>query len=261
MSFADTDPQDPGIAQRIAGLEAALAASRAELQEFTYTVSHDLRAPLRHLVSFARLLEEEAGPQLSGDSAGFLRTISESAAHMGVMLDALAALARLQGTPVHRSGLDVRAVASESLREVQIAYEGRLADGQLEVKLDVPDGLSLHTDAAILQKALALLLDNAFKFTARVPSAVVTLRASALVQGGLQIVIEDNGAGFNADQQDKLFKVFGRLHSVKQFPGLGMGLLSARRLLGLVDARLTLAPREGGGAVAVVRFGVGVDEG
>jgi len=162
---------------------------------------------------------------------------------------------------VHGTGLDVRAVASESLREVQIAYEGRLADGQLEVKLEVPDGLSLHTDAAILQKALALLLDNAFKFTARVPSAVVTLRASALAEGQLQIVIEDNGAGFNADQQDKLFKVFGRLHSAKQFPGLGMGLLSARRLLGLVDARLTLASREGGGAVAVVRFGVGVDEG
>jgi signal transduction histidine kinase len=244
-----------GLEQRVAQLEAALAASRAELQEFTYTVSHDLRAPLRHLVSFARLLEEEAGPQLSGESAEFLRTISESAAHMGVMLDALAVLSRLQSTPVHFAVADVAALARESLREAQAAYAGRVADGQLEVQFDVPEGLSLNTDAAILHKALALLLDNAFKFTAKVPSASVTVRARAVDGGRVHIEIEDNGAGFHPAQQDKLFKVFGRLHSAKQFPGLGMGLLTAKRLLAMVGAQLSLAPREGGGAVAVVRFG------
>ncbi len=258
MALPDThsqqpDMKQPSLEQRLAQLEAALAASRAELQEFTYTVSHDLRAPLRHLVSFTRLLEEEAGPQLSGDSSDFLRTISESAAHLGLMLDALAALSRLQGTPVHRAELDFAALARECLREVQAAYPGRAVD----VKMLVPEGLRLLTDAAILHKALVLLLDNAFKFTARVPAASVALRALALEDGGWQIVIEDNGAGFNSAQQDKLFKVFGRLHSAKQFPGLGMGLLTAKRLLAMVDARLTLAPREGGGAVAVVRCGPG----
>lgn len=247
------------LEQRVAQLEAALATSRAELQEFTYTVSHDLRAPLRHLVSFTRLLEEEAGPQLSGDSADFLRTISESAAHLGVMLDALAVLSRLHGTPVRLADADVAGVARESLREAQAAYAGRVADEQMEVQFDVPEGLSLNTDAAILHKAMALLLDNALKFTAKVPSASVTVRARALDGGEVHIEIEDNGAGFNPAQQDKLFKVFGRLHSAKQFPGLGMGLLTAKRLLAMVGAQLSLAPREGGGAVAVVRFGAGAD--
>ena len=257
MALPEPHSQQPSVDQRLVRLAAALAASRAELQEFTYTVSHDLRAPLRHLVSFTRLLEEEAGPQLSGDSVDFLRTISASAAQLGVMLDALAALSRLHGTPVRLAEVNVAAVARESLRETQAAYAGRVADGQLEVQFDVPEGLAMNTDAAILHKALALLLDNAFKFTARVPAASVTVRARALDGGEVHIEIEDNGAGFNPAQQDKLFKVFGRLHSPKQFPGLGTGLLTAKRLLEMVDASLSLAPREGGGAVAVVRFGAG----
>jgi signal transduction histidine kinase len=238
------------LQQRIQQLEEELAASRAELQEFTYTVSHDLRAPLRHLVSFTRLLEEESGAQLTGDSAEFLRTISDSAKHLGVLLDALTALSRLGGVQAAPAVMALAPLVERCVQEVQAGF----ADRDVVVAIDVSPSLEVLADAGIVQQALAQVLGNAYKFTGKVLKPVVLVSACEFADGKVQLRVEDNGAGFNPAMQDKLFKVFGRLHSVKQFPGLGVGLLTAQRLLAKVGATISLLPKDQGGAVATLTF-------
>jgi len=149
------------LQQRIQELEVELAASRAELQEFTYTVSHDLRAPLRHLVSFARLLEEEAGAQLTGESADFLRTITASADHMGVLLDALTALSRLGAVQALPGAVELAPVVESCVREVQAGFVDRV----VAVTVDVPAPLEVLADEAIVRQALSQVLANAFEST------------------------------------------------------------------------------------------------
>ncbi len=238
------------VQQRVQQLEAELAASRAELQAFTYAVSHDLRAPLRHLVSFARLLEEEAGAQLSGECADFLRTITTSAEHLGVLLDALTALSRLAAVPVVSEPVALAPLVAACVQDVQAAG----ADRPVHVTVDVPASLLVQGDAALLRQALAQVLGNAYKFSAAVAAPRVGVSAHATPQGTVQLRVEDNGAGFNPAMQDKLFTVFGRLHSAKQFPGLGMGLLTARRVLAKMGATIHLAPQDSGGALATLTF-------
>ncbi len=139
-------PAENELQNRIRQLEAELAASRAEMQEFTYTVSHDLRAPLRHVVSFARLLEEEAGAQLTGESADFLRTITASAAHMATLLDALTALSRLNNVPAEIAPVALVPLVDASVREVRARFSGR----PVEVEVRVSDALEVLADASKL---------------------------------------------------------------------------------------------------------------
>lgn len=238
--------------QRIRALEAELAASRAELQEFTYTVSHDLRAPLRHVVSFARLLQEESGAQLTGESAGFLRTITDSAHHMGALLDALTALSRLHGVQAVPEVTALAPLVQEVVQEASASVAG--CTRVVAVAVDVPPSLYIWADAALVRQALAHVLGNAYQFTATVAAPVVSVSARQMPQGQVQLQVADNGVGFNSAQQDKLFKVFGRLHSAKQFPGLGMGLLMAQRLLAKMGGTISLEPQTEGGAVATLTF-------
>ncbi|CAM8631088.1 BaeS Signal transduction histidine kinase [Comamonadaceae bacterium] len=238
------------LQQRIQQLEAELNASRTELQEFTYTVSHDLRAPLRHLVSFARLLQEEAGAQLTGESADFLRTITGSADQMGHMLDALTALSRLGGVQAVPEPLALAPLVNDALLEAKSGT----ADHPVVVNVQVHDSLEVLADAAIVRQALAQVLGNAFKFTGKVADPVIAVIARETPDRVIELRVEDNGAGFNPAMQDKLFKVFGRLHPAKQFPGLGVGLLTAQRLLAKVGATIRLLPKDEGGAIATLTF-------
>lgn len=235
---------------RVDRLEAELAASRAELQEFTYTVSHDLRAPLRHIVSFAKLLEEEAGPQLAGESLEFLQTLCGAADQMGKQLDALTALSRIATVSVAASAVCVRAAVLNVVQKVAARYPGHA----VQVVLDVPDALTVHTDEALLRQALEQVLDNAYKFTAKAPAARVRVAADLLPDGALRLVVEDNGAGYNPALQHQLFKVFGRLHSAKQYPGLGTGLLVAQRVMALLGGHIHLLARPEGGVTATLQL-------
>ncbi len=238
------------LQQRIQELEAELAASRAELQEFTYTVSHDLRAPLRHMVSFARLLEEEAAAQLTGESADFLRTITASAHHMGVLLDALTALSRLGALQAWPGAVELAPLVASCVQEVQAGF----TDRAVAVTVEVPASIEVLADESIVRQALVQVLDNAYKFTAKVAEPVISVSVHQTPDGKVQLRVKDNGAGFNPAMQDKLFKVFGRLHSAKQFPGLGVGLLTAQRLLAKVGATISLVPGDQGGALACLTF-------
>lgn len=216
----------PAPQDRIAALEAELAALRAEMQEFTYTVSHDLRAPLRHIVSYAQLVQEDAGPQLGTEVQGFLATITDSARHLGVLLDGLAALSRLGTVPLAVTAVSLQALVQDVAAQLAESNPGRSIDWR--IASDLPP---VQADAALLRQALEHVLGNAVKFTAPRAQAVVEIAAQPGEGDGLlTLQVRDNGVGYNPAMQAKLFQVFGRLHSAKQFDGIGLGLAMTRKI-------------------------------
>ncbi len=212
---------------RIAALEAELAALRTEMQEFTYTVSHDLRAPLRHIVSFAQLVQEDAGHLLNPEVQGFLDTISGSARHMGMLLDGLTALSRVGTAP-----LDVSPVELQPLVE-DVCTELRAQHAQRSIEWHIGGGLPVViADPQLLRQALLHVLGNAVKFSAgRAPAGIRVEAVAAPDTHTAALEIRDNGVGFKAGQQSQLFRVFARLHSAQQFDGIGMGLALTRKIM------------------------------
>ena len=212
---------------RIAALEKELAAVRAEMQNFAFTVSHDLRAPLRHIVSFAQLVQEDAGPLLTQEVQGFLSTMTDSARHMGSLLDALLALSRVGSVPIHRVAVPLLPLVREVCAELSIKFSPRVVDCRIPAHLPC-----VLADPVLLRQVVFHVLDNAFKFTARRENAVVeVVTHETTPDRRILVEVVDNGAGFNPTQQEKLFKVFGRLHSQRDFEGLGMGLMMTRKAL------------------------------
>lgn len=217
----------PSPQDRIAALEAELAALRAEMQEFTYTVSHDLRAPLRHIVSYAQLVQEDAGPQLGTEVQGFLATITDSARHLGVLLDGLVALSRLGTVPVAVTAVSLQALVQDVAAQLTESNPGRSIDWRIAG--DLPP---VQADAALLRQALEHVLGNAVKFTAPRAQALVEIAAQSGGSAGLlALQVRDNGVGYNPAMQAKLFQVFGRLHGAKQFDGIGLGLAMTRKIV------------------------------
>ena len=210
-----------------ASLQAELAAVRAEMQHFSYAVSHDLRAPLRHILSYAQLVQEDAGPLLSAEVQEFLTTITDSARHMGMLLDGLAAVARMGTVPVDITAVSLQELVQAVCQELdaqhpQRAITWRIAD-------DFP---TVQADAALLHQALAQVLGNAVKFSASRESAVIGISTvPAQSDAFVCLQVNDNGVGYNPALQDQLFKVFGRLHGSQQFEGIGMGLVLTRKML------------------------------
>ena len=217
-------------AQRIAQLESELASLRAEMQAFSFTVSHDLRASLRHILSYAQLVQEDAGPLLSPETLGFLNTITDSARHMGAMVDGLMELSRLGTVALQIAPVQLQPLLQHLVDELTQAHPQRAIEWQLAPELhDLPMVLA---DAHFLRSALQAVLDNAVKFTAQRALARILIRAQKdTAEGLVTLEVQDNGAGFNPALQAKLFRPFQRLHSTKQFPGLGMGLALTRKMM------------------------------
>jgi light-regulated signal transduction histidine kinase (bacteriophytochrome) len=225
---------EPDAPARIALLEAQVAQLQRELQEFTYTVSHDLRAPLRHIVSFAKLVQLESAEQLNAEAQGFLANVVDSAALMGRMLDGVLALSRVGSAPSNPQPVALQTVLHAAAGAVQARYPGRTVDWQCAS--DLPP---LCTDAALLQQALTELLDNAWKFTAQTAQAQVVLEVDSL-DNGIRLRLRDNGAGFATQQAERLGLPFVRLHSAQQFPGIGLGLALARKCVQRLGGALQL---------------------
>jgi len=234
--------------QRIASLEAELAAVRAEMQDFTYTVSHDLRAPLRHILSYVQLVEEDAAHLLPDEVRGFLTVISDSAQHMGVLMDGLLELSRLGTASVQTESVPLQPLVQSVVDALAQQSPERRIDWQLQA--DMP---TVQADATLLRRALECVLDNAVKFSAQRDVAQIVVSAEHTpgeAEGTVTLRVQDNGAGFNPALQARLFKPFQRLHTTKQFPGIGMGLALTHKMLqrmggtatvqGAVDAGCTL---------------------
>lgn len=217
-----TDPKDA----RIAALEAQLAAVRADVQEFTYTVSHDLRAQLRHILAYAEIVQEDAGPQLDAEIQSHLATITGAARQMGVLMDGLMAYARLGTAPLNAVAQPVRPLLLEVCQTLQASHPGRVLEWRIAD--DFPD---VRADTDLLRQAWTHVLANALKFTRPRARALVEVGWESAPGQACVLYVRDNGVGFRADQQAKLFHVFQRLHSPRDFEGIGMGLALTRKVV------------------------------
>ncbi len=218
---------EEGVRRLNADLErrrAELEAANKELEAFTYSVSHDLRAPLRHIDGFSKLLEEEAGTNLSADAQGFLRDIRASTREMGRLVDDLLNLARVGRKELVLQITGLSAVAQEVVTELQRTEARRAIEWKIE-KLPF-----VECDPGLMKQVLMNLLSNAVKFTRPREHAVIEL--GAIVRNGeRQFFVKDNGVGFNMKNATKLFGVFQRLHRQEDFEGTGVGLATIQRII------------------------------
>ena len=230
-----------------------LESLNAELEAFSYSVSHDLRAPLRAIAGFAQALDEDARDRLRPEDRHHLDRIRAGAARMGELIDDLLQLSRVTRVPMHRARVDLAPIARDIAAHLQSIEPAR------QVQWDIPPTLPVHADRALTRIVLENLLGNAFKFTARRPDARIRLyQDTAAVPPA--IVIEDNGAGFDPRHAAKLFGVFQRLHNETDFPGTGIGLATVQRIVHRHGGHVSGAGAPGGGASFRFTLGRDIDE-
>ena len=224
-------PEPPPQAQTAALQSTAatkdLVSGRADSDEadsFSFTVAHDLRAPIRVVDGFTRIVKEDYGHLLDRVANDHLERVLNAAARMNRMIDALLTLASLSNQPLSRQSVDLSQLAHLVIDELQRSQPAR------EVEVKIEDGLVVVGDPTLLRLVLENLLGNAWKYSSRTAQAQISL-SSRSHGDGRAFVVRDNGAGFDMRAADRLFGVFQRLHSASEFPGHGVGLASARRIV------------------------------
>jgi len=204
---------------------AELAALTEELESFSYSVSHDLRAPLRHVIGFAALLEQQSAGALDATCTRYVRTITESATRMGRLVDDLLAFSRMGRTEMLQRPVDLNALMAAVVAETR----GGAPDRRILWNLrPLP---AVRGDAAMLRLAFTNLVSNAVKYTGPRDPAEIEIGALPGDDGMPTIYVKDNGVGFDMRYADKLFGVFQRLHSQDAFDGTGIGLANVRRIV------------------------------
>jgi light-regulated signal transduction histidine kinase (bacteriophytochrome) len=228
------------LEQRVNERTAQLEASNKELEAFTYSVSHDLRAPLRVINGYTQILLEDYHAVLDEEGQRLCSVIANSAQTMGELIDGLLALARLGRSEVHYIPLNMQAIASSVFAELTTPEERLRVDFSL-AELDPAEG-----DPALIRQVWYNLVDNALKFSMRREHARINIKSQA---NGCYVVytIEDNGAGFDMQYATKLFGVFQRLHSDQEFKGTGLGLAIVQRIVERHGGRIWAesAPEQG----------------
>jgi signal transduction histidine kinase len=202
----------------------AQADLAAEHESFSYTVSHDLRAPLRVVEGFARILKEDYGARLDRVGNDHLDRVMSAAARMNSMIDALLSLSQLSTRPLARQPVNLSQQAGYVMEELRRSAPHR------ELVLEIEPDLTVQGDPTLLRMVLENLLGNAWKYSAKVDCAEI--RFTCVEQGGRRaFVVSDNGAGFDMRFAERLFGVFQRLHSASDFQGTGVGLALVRRII------------------------------
>jgi signal transduction histidine kinase len=212
-------------ADELAWSNTKLEASNKELEAFTYSVSHDLRAPLRAMVGFSRILVEEHAPQLSDDAQRYLDLVALGAQQMGLLIDGLLAFSRLGRQALKKQSVAPADLVHQVIEELHDEQVGR------EVEIIISDLPSCYADPTLLRQVFANLVGNALKFTSKRDKAIIEVGYRD--EDGKDIVyfIKDNGVGFDMQYADKLFGVFQRLHRTKDFEGTGIGLATVQRII------------------------------
>ena len=227
---------DQRVRERTAQLEEALR----ELESFSYSVSHDLRAPLRAIDGFSHALLEDHAAALDAEGLDYLRRVRRAAHHMGDLIDDLLALSRVTRSEIGRLPVDLSALAEEVVDELRRAVPERTAT------VLIAPGLRVDGDPALLRTLLANLFSNALKFTAGQVAPCVEL-AELPASSPPTFVVRDNGVGFDMQYADKLFRPFHRLHDPGRYEGTGIGLATVQRIVARHGGRVWAesAPAEG----------------
>jgi PAS domain S-box-containing protein len=220
------------LERRVEERTAQLEAANKELEAFAYSVSHDLRAPLRSIDGFGQALQEDHAAALDDQGRDFLQRIRSASMRMGLLIDDLLKLSRLTRGEVHRRKLDLSAMAR------RITEELREAEPDRNVECLIAEKVSAQGDERLVQAVLENLLGNAWKFTSRRKEARIQFGTERTLQGETAFYVRDNGAGFSMEHIDKLFHAFQRLHTVREFPGNGIGLATVQRIIHLHGGRV-----------------------
>ena len=221
--------------------ERALVLANRELEAFSYSVAHDLRAPLRGMSGFAQVLLEDHAAKLDADAIGCLHEIQTNARTLGALIDALLSLARVSRSDLRLTTVDLGALARAATAQLAAAEPGRA------VELVVADRLEARLDPHLARLLIANLVGNAWKFTGRAAAPRIEVGV-ATVNGARAFFVRDNGAGFEMAYAGKLFAPFQRLHTEGEFPGTGIGLATAQRIVQRHGGRIWAEALVGAGA-------------
>jgi len=210
---------------------AELLAANTELDAFAYSVSHDLRAPLRSIDGFSQVLLEDYAGKLDEAGQESLQRVRAASQRMGTLIDDLLKLARVTRAEIRTEDVDLSGMARDIVADLQRSTPER------QVEFEIAPGLKARGDTRLLRVALDNLLRNSWKYTAKQPAPRVEFR-SADANGGRTFMVRDNGAGFDMKYADKLFGVFQRLHAAADFEGTGIGLATVRRIINRHGGRI-----------------------
>ena len=203
---------------------AALQVANAELESFSYSVSHDLRAPLRAIDGFSKAVMDDYASVVDERGRSYLHRIRQATQRMSRLIDDLLALSQMSRSAVHLEPCDMSAMAHDLMSELRRSQPARAVD------IDIEPGMQVRADLSLLRVALSNLLGNAWKFTAKLPRARIQMGRTAR-DGSTAYFVRDNGAGFDMAYVDKLFGAFQRLHGMHEFEGTGIGLATVRRIV------------------------------
>ena len=225
-----TDRKD--TEQRIGRLNAdlqsqadELAVANQELESFSYSVSHDLRAPLRHINGYVGMLRKATDGQLSESAGRYLNVISTASGEMGRLIDDLLAFSRMSRAEISETAVDLNTLVQQTLHGLEIVTENRNITWKIS---PLPSAMG---DPAMLKQVFSNLIDNAVKYTGKRDLAEIEIGCAGEENARVIYFVRDNGAGFDMSYADKLFGVFQRLHRAEEFEGTGIGLASVRRIL------------------------------
>jgi PAS domain S-box-containing protein len=229
------------LAERVTERTAELEAANLELKAFSYSVSHDLRAPLRRIDGFSRILLAHHSEQLDEEAMKHLSRIRVSSQRMGCLIDDLLKLSQLAGHELRRQHVDLSAMAGSIAKELIHASQ------EAEPELLIADDLTAEADRGLLRQVMQNLLDNALKFTSKKSRPRIEVGTTS-INSELVYFVKDNGVGFENEYADKLFNVFYRLHSDKEYEGTGVGLATVQRIIERHGGRIWAESSLGEGA-------------
>jgi PAS domain S-box-containing protein len=221
--------------------KASLEHSNQELEQFVYSVSHDLRAPLRHIDGFIRMLDEDFSDKLNEKGRDYIRRVQAGSARMQELIDALLNLSRYKRDDLNRSKVYLTALAKA------VAAELVRSDPDRDVEFVIAEDVTVDGDPVLLRVVIQNLMENAFKFTGKRAIAKIEFGAQQ-INGKPVYFVKDDGDGFDMENAGRLFTPFQRLHTTAEFPGLGIGLATAQRIIHHHGGRIWAESGVNGGA-------------
>jgi signal transduction histidine kinase len=238
--------QQQALIRELGERSEQLAAVNKELEAFSYSVSHDLRAPSRHVSGFTELLQQSAGPELGDGRLRYLRLISESAVRMGELIDALLVFSRMGRADMLNIRVDLNGIVRQAQRDAMQADPGRSIEWVIDSLPIVPG------DPTMLQLVFTNLLSNAFKYSRTREHATIEVGSTTGSSGESVVFVRDNGVGFDMAYANRLFGVFQRLHRAEEFEGTGIGLANVQRIVSRHGGRVWAEAELGKGATFYV---------
>lgn len=230
------------LERRVAERTAELEQTNQELEAFSYSVSHDLRTPLRHVMGFANLLRQQTGQQLDPVQLQHLNSITTAGERMSQLIDDLLAFSRIGRAELHRRTVDLTGLVQTARQDLAAETAGRVIEWAVH---PLP---AVQADPSLLRQAVVNLVSNALKFTASREPARIEIGSSSIDPAKTVIYVRDNGVGFDPRYAGKLFGVFQRLHNGRDFEGTGIGLANVRQIIRRHGGRVWAEGKPGEGA-------------